>query len=318
MPKLSFVVPIYNVEQQLTRCLDSILTQTYRDFEIIAVDDGSTDKSGEILDRYAEKHSEIRPFHKENGGLSDARNYGLDRAEGEYVSFVDSDDFLSPDYAEKMVGTMEKENLDLVLCDYIYYYDSGKEISAPATRHFAQDPAKDALLAAPMAWLRLYRRSLLNDIRFVKGIYYEDLEMTPKMILKTDRIGFVPEGLYYYYQREGSIMRQAKFNSKFLDIFSVTRSLYTRFQEEGKLEAYRDEIEFLFLEHLYRSAALRFALLPEGKELFRRLRSEVEGLFPHWKKNPYLAKVSLFFRLTVYCTGMGWRSAVALLARMKG
>ncbi len=319
MPTLSFVVPVYNVSPFLGRCLDSIINQTYTSFEIVAVDDGSTDNSADILAQYEEKYPDfIRVFRKENGGLSDARNYGLERARGRYIAFVDSDDFIHPTFAEKTVQKMEEEGLDLLFFDFYYHYDQKDDVYVSSRKHFSNNMAKEALVSPPMAWMRLYKRELLSQAPFQKGIFYEDLEMTPGMILTCPCIGHLPEALYYYYQREGSIMSQAVFSPKLLDIFSVCDSIYQRFSQAGRLEEYRDEIEYLYLEHLFRSAALRFASLPERKELFQRLRNTVEEKFPHWRKNPLLPKTSLFFRLTVFCTGRGLIGAVGFLKKMKG
>ncbi len=319
MPTVSFIVPVYNVEKYLSRCLDSLVKQSGADFEILCVNDGATDTSPEILKEYEMRYpSLIRVLNKENGGLSDARNFGLERAKGEIIAFVDSDDYLREDYLSLCIPKMQKEGLDLLLTDFYYDYDSGKRIPVKARKGLSEDGKKEALLAAPMAWMRLYRRSLLEKVRFVKGIYYEDLEMTPEMILLAEKVGFLDESVYYYYQREGSIMRQDTFNKKFLDIFKVLDRVYQKFEEKGALEEYHKEIEYLFIEHLFRSATLRFALLEERKMLFPLLKKAVEDKFPHWRKNPYLKKSSLFFRTVVFFAGRNLSLAVRLLARLKG
>jgi hypothetical protein len=169
-----------------------------------------------------------------------------------------------------------------------------------------------------MAWMRLYRRHLLKDAPFLKGIYYEDLEMTPEVILTAEKVGFLDECVYYYYQREGSIMRQSAFQKKFLDIFKVLDRVYQKFEEKGALTEYRDEIEFLYIEHLFRSAALRFAALEERKMLFPMLKKAVKEKFPCWRKNPYLKKSSLFFRTTVFFAERNLSLAVKFLAWLKG
>jgi len=319
MPTLSFVVPVYNVENQLMRCLDSLLAQSFSDFEIVAVNDGSTDRSPEILEEYASRFPDcLRIFHKVNGGLSDARNYGLERARGEYVSFVDSDDFVRQDFAEKVVQKMQSEQADLLIFDFYYYYDSGKTVPVSAAKHFSSDPVREAILAPPMAYLRVYRRNLLGKDPFLKGIYYEDLQMAAPTVLKAERVCFLSEPFYFYYQREGSIMNQSVFSEKFMDIFRVTESVYQQVSDLGKLEEYHDEIEYLFLEHLYRSAALRFCSFPKRKELFQALRRTVEAHFPHWRNNPYLKQSGFLFRTIVFLTGSGHSLVVKLLKKLKG
>lgn len=318
MPTLSFIVPVYNVEQYLGQCLDSLLSQTFSDWEIIAVNDGSTDTCPTILGEYESRFPEkVRVFHKENGGLSDARNFGLARAKGEFVSFVDADDTLAPDFAARAVEKMQKEDLDLLLFDFYFSYP-GKNIYGSAGIDQGRDMKKEALIAPPMAWMRLYRRSLLENCPFEKGIYYEDLEMTPALILRTEKVGYLPCPLYYYRQREGSIMKEKAFSPKFLDIFKVLSSVYTKFDVAGKLAEFYPEIEYLFIEHLCRSAALRFARLDEKKELFATIRKTMEEKFPRWRKNPYLARKSLFFRLVVTLNDKNMLWALSLLAKWKG
>lgn len=319
MPAISVILPIYNVAPFLPECLDSLLKQSFQDLEIIAVDDGSTDESLSILREYEEKsQGKLKVFTKENGGLSDARNFGMEKAVGKYLAFVDSDDFVHPDFCRKMVEAAEEEDLDLVICDFYYYYSPDHILPSSAGKGFCADRKKEALLAAPMAWLRLCRREKFSHMRFEKGIYYEDLLFAAPQVLEAERIGFVKERLYYYRQREGSIMRTAAFHPKFLDIFTVLDKISHHFEKKGVFFLYEKELEFLYIEHLFRSAALRFAALPQRKELFGKLKAAVENKFPRWKENPYLPHTSLFFRLTVFFAARGRFRLVALLNRLKG
>ncbi len=318
MPTLSFIVPVYNTAPYLRRCLDSILSQTGADFEILAVDDGSTDESPEILKEYSASHPQLF-FHltKKNGGLSDARNFGLAKARGKYVAFVDSDDYLHPDFLSLTVKKMEEENLDLLLFDF--FFSTDKDSTPAKLLPPGRGGSKTAFLtAAPMAWARVYRRSLLPDAPFQKGIYYEDLEMTPRMLLASQNVGYLKSPLYYYYQRTGSIMQEKRFSERWLDIFSVTESVFRHFEEKGKAKDYQNELEYLFIEHLLRSAALRFSDTARGRSLFPQLLKSVQNKFPNWKQNPYLARTSLFFRLVVFCSAKGCGRIVSLLSKLKG
>ncbi|MBR7165335.1 MAG: glycosyltransferase [Clostridia bacterium] len=317
MPKLSLIVPIYNVAPWLCRCLDSILRQTLNDVEILAVNDGSTDESPRILEEYAEAHpGRIQIFHKENGGLSDARNFGLAHATGEYVAFVDSDDTLHPDFARLTVEKMEAEGLDLLLTDFYFTREDGS--STPASALLYKEGGQMPLItASPMAWLRVYKRSLLPAEPFCKGLYYEDLDMTPRALLSAKKAGYLPTPLYYYYQRAGSIMKEKAFSPKWLDIFTVLERLRGYFKEAGKENAHA-ELEFLHIEHLLRSAALRFAPFREGRKQIPSLIQTVEAHFPNWKKNPYFSKTSLYFRLVVFCKAHRLTPLLQILAKLKG
>lgn len=316
MATLSVIVPVYNTAPYLARALDSVLCQTGAEIEVIAVNDGSTDTSAEILAEYEKKDARVRVFTKENGGLADARNLGIEHARGEYLAFLDSDDAFSPDFVREMLGKAEREGLDMVLCDWDYVFPDGKRTRAYSTKPFDTTPSRRALLAAPMVCTRLFRRRLFDTLRFEKGIYYEDLQLTPRLFLQAERIGFVEQPLYDYYRREGSIMHKSAMSERQLDIFSVLSSLREAFEAQGKGEEYARELEFLHIEHLLRSAALRFAPYPEGKELIGRLADTVNGAYPNWKKNEYLKAVSPFFRLTVFCSSRRWRTALRLLASL--
>lgn len=180
--KISVIVPVYKVEPYLSRCLDSIINQTYRNLEIILVDDGSPDHCGEICDEYARQDSRIRVIHKSNGGLSDARNHGIDVATGDYIAFVDSDDYVTTDMYEKMLARLEFDNSDMVVCNY-YRFDEGSVppeygyINLP-DRVLSKDEAFDFYLQIGgdyvSAWNKLYKRGIFADLRYPTGKIYED------------------------------------------------------------------------------------------------------------------------------------------------
>ena len=288
MIKVSVIVPVYNVYDYLDKCLDSLVKQTLKEIEIIVVNDGSPDNSEEIIKRYAKEYPEkIKAYKKENGGLSDARNYGIKKATGEYIGFVDSDDYVSTDMYQKLYDKAISDKLDIVLCDTINLYEDGKEILVKSNLKYTDDVVKNYLLSPPMAWLRLYKRELFNDLEFKKGIYYEDLELTPRMVKYTKKIGFLEEGLYYYLQRVGSIMKQKEFNNKLLDIFSV---LEVNKKNLGK--EYPDEIQFMYITHLLRTATLRFLEYKGTEEYLKKINDIILENYPDWKDNIYLKKAS--------------------------
>ena len=314
--KISVVVPVYNVAPFLPRCLDSLLGQTHRDLEILCVNDGSTDASPGILRDYEEKDARVRVLTKENGGLSDARNFGIDRARGEVLAFVDGDDAVSPDFCEKICGAAE-DGAELVLFDFSYVSENGVRERATLCRFFS-DPVRGSVTASPMACCRAVKRETLGDARFPLGTWYEDLAFCPSWALLTRKIAYLREPLYDYYQRGGSIMNQGGFDPRMEQIFSALEALEARFEAAGRRGEFQKELEYLSVEHLLRSAALRLAPLPEGRELFARLGTEMKKKYPDWKKNPYRKKAGLPFRLlTRLSFGGHWR-LVRLLARLKG
>lgn len=220
-PLVSVIVPIYNVADLLGGCLDSILNQTYQNFEIICVDDGATDNSGQIADSYAQKDKRITVIHQQNKGLSGARNSGLVVAKGEYVTFCDSDDYYHPLFLEKMMSFILQENADVVTCSLIHTKEknTGKydDLSSfvPTVR-ICDNPIMDFLNTSCIptgVHIKLYRREALGDLQFVDGIYFEDIPFTTLLMMQVKKVVSTNYPLYYYYTNPNSIMRTS-FNVK--------------------------------------------------------------------------------------------------------
>ena len=296
MIKISVIVPVYNVEKYLPKCLDSLVNQTINDIEIIIVNDGTQDDSQKIIDEYYKKYPQkIKKFYKENGGLSSARNYGINYAQGEYIAFVDSDDTIKLDMFEKMYTKAKKDDLDIVVCDTVNVFEDKSEQYCKSNLVCADNIVKSYLLSPPMACIRIYKKYIFDNVRFKENILYEDLELIPSMVNITKKVGFVPEGLYYYYQRTGSIMNQTEFNIKLLDIFKVLENNYNKLYEE-----YPDEIEYMYITHLLRSASLRFVGYDDSKEYLKKINSLIKDLFPHWNKNKYFKQSSIKLKIICY------------------
>ena len=292
--KVSVIVPVYNVEKYIKKCLNSLVNQTLDEVEIVVVNDGSPDNSQKIIDEYTKKYKNIKSYVKENGGLSDARNYGIKKATGKYISFVDSDDYIRKDMLEKMYNYAIQKNFDIVVCDSINVYSDGTEILIKSNNNYSDDDVKNYIISPPMACTRLFKKSIFDKIEFKKNIYYEDLEMTPKVINLTKKIGFVSDGLYYYVQRDGSIMKQKVFNDKLLNIFDVLKSNKDLLEKE-----FPQEIEYMYITHLLRTASLRFLDYDNGKEYVYKIHNIMKEYFPKWKNNEYYKKSS--FKLRTIC-----------------
>ncbi|MBO5342418.1 MAG: glycosyltransferase [Lachnospiraceae bacterium] len=216
MDLISVIIPVYNVETYLQRCLESVVNQTYCNLEIILVDDGSTDSSGAICDSYAYKDKRICVIHKENGGLSDARNHGLSKAQGAYIFFVDADDYIAPETLEILYERMRKDNSDMAVCSYRYVDENGEFVIDKN----GENPICDEVLTGAEAihklehhkkwyftvvWNKLYRRYLFEHIQFLQGKYHEDEYIAHHIYNHCNRISFIHDELYYYVQRTGSI-----------------------------------------------------------------------------------------------------------------
>ena len=301
MIKVSVVVPVYNVENYLERCLKSIVNQTLKDIEVIVVNDGSTDNSQNIIDKYVKKYpNKVFGYKKKNGGLSDARNFGIKKCHGDYISFVDSDDYIDKNMLKEMYAKASN-GYDIVVCDMVKIWDDGTTQVLKNLSGLLYD-YRYFTLSFTMSCNKLYKRELFDDkFKFRVGIFYEDLEFIPSLVLKTNKIAYIPKGFYFYYQREKSIMNQAKFSIKLLDIFEVLNSLEKRFKDALKYDDYKTELEYLNIEHLLYSAGLRFIEFKDAKKYIYKAVDIIKKKFPDWKKNKYYKEKSLKFKFVCRC-----------------
>lgn len=201
-PLISVIVPVYKVEAYLRQSIDSIINQTYQNLEIILVDDGSPDACGNICDEYATKDKRIKVFHKQNGGLSDARNYGVDRASGEYLSFVDSDDWIEPDMFEVLINVADDNMADLVNSGIFQNYSDKTVVLPEIEAKFVDsiDSVKALIKGniGAVAWGKIYRKTCVSDIRFPRGHVFEDYVTVYKFFLQADKVVSIAKPLYHY------------------------------------------------------------------------------------------------------------------------
>lgn len=314
--KVSVIVPVYNVEKYIKRCLESLVHQTLKEIEIIVVNDGSEDQSQKIVDEYADKYSNIVSVCKINGGLSDARNYGMKYAKGEYVAFVDSDDYVEIKMFENMYQKAVQENLDIIVCDTVIEYEDHSYVLR-SDMHFSEDSVRAYVYASPMACTRMVKRTVMECFSFEKGILYEDLNVTPTYITETRKVGFLEEPLYHYVQRNNSIMNQQRFNERLLDIFKVTDHVKSIFEEKGLFEEFHDEIEYLFLIHLLRSATLRFIQYNDTEIYLKQINETIKKQFPEWKRNKYFRQSNIKFKLVCYLAASERYRVLKILNKIK-
>lgn len=268
---ISVIVPIYKVEKYLDKCVESIVGQTYRDIEIILVDDSSPDKCPEMCDKWAKMDERIKVIHKENGGLSDARNAGLRIAKGEYISFVDSDDWISPHFLEMMYQVMQKEYADIVECGVLYIDEQGEIIrvrkNGTSQNSFNKIEALRQLVLEEgvyqTVWNKLYKREVIGDIEFDVGKYNEDDFWTYQIFDRAKRVTVIEEPLYCYLQRGTSIMGLG-YSLKRMD------GLEARFRRMEFLQKYDELALFVKARMMYDclyhfQASIRYLEQPEQK-----------------------------------------------------
>lgn len=290
-PKLSVIVPVYNTEKYLSKCLDSILNQTYKKLEVIVVNDGSKDHSQSIIDQYKQIDARIVSILKENGGLSDARNAGIDHATGDYLAFIDSDDYIDRTMFEKMVDLSVQHQSEIVFCDLVKVDEYGTEF-----RDLPQSPQlpekiileNDLTIFGEMSCFacnKIFRRSLFNKHRFRKGIHFEDIELIPKLVLDATVISKINQPFYKYFERQDSITKTH--TAKGLDMFVAVNEV-TNYFYKSKYNTFATELKrFQIIQGYY--SYLAYLAYVKDKTLKSRM---IEALSDFLKEN-HLTKEEL-------------------------
>lgn len=293
MPFVSLIVPVYNADKHINKCLVSFFNQSYKDFEVIFVNDGSNDNSKTILETYLGCGLEMKIIDKENGGQGSARNLGLQYARGEFVCFVDIDDYISDEMLSKLINCQKETNADIVWCDaYLEKEDIiiGKlDENTIVTDHVI----KQYMMNNAGPCRKLIRKELLikNNLYFPHIRFYEDIAVVPAYGLYAKKIVYINEPLYYYIQHEGSTMHQKNYDIRLECIFESLEILRKQFINSGKYDVYKDELEYLYITHLLHAASLRFFSFKEdGKNSLIRISEVMKMDFPNWRKNKYYVK----------------------------
>lgn len=294
--KLSIVAAVYNLEQYLPRCLDALVNQTLQEIEILCVDDGSTDSAPQIIDEYAKKYPEkIKAFHKTNGGEFTTRNYGLERAQGEYVTFVDTDDWVEPNWAEKLYQVAKENDADLAVCgferidletnqvvgkDMIGYGNCVKEMSG-----------KDdfMLFINPAPWNKIYKREKIKDLRFLDFRGFNDMIFLASSYTKINKVAYIPEVLYHYYLRYDSQIHTVNQQDveNFKKYLLELKALYIKNNQYEEMKYILDLLAFLHLgiSVMYRAS---YDKQIEMKKMMEQTIQYLDENFFSWRKNPFL------------------------------
>ena len=291
MKSVSVIVPFYNVEGYIGRCLDSLVKQTLDDIEIILVNDGSKDRSKIVVDKYLKEYPEkIVYLEKENGGLSDARNYAIPYAKGEYIAFLDSDDYVEYTMYKDMYELAKKENSDMVECDF--YWEYPYKNKTKEDKGLIYNGKKEMIeKVRVVAWNKLIKKEVLEKAKvlFPKGLRYEDIEFTYKLVPYLDKVSFLKKPCVHYIQREGSISNNQNERNK--EIFVVLGHVIDFYKENDLYEEYKDELEYIYIRYAFCSSLLRIVKIKDQniqQELLDLTWKKVNTTFPKWKKNPIL------------------------------
>ena len=270
MPKVSVIVPFYNVEGYIEKCLDTLVNQTLEDIEIILVNDGSKDNSILIAKKFLENYpKKIVYLEKENGGLSDARNFGIPYAKGEYIAFLDSDDYVEKNMYEEMYNLAKKENSDMVQCNFYWeYIDKNKKKIGDMQKYSNK---KELITRGRVeAWNKLIKREILEneEIRFPKGLRYEDVEFTYKLAPYLEKVSFIDKPFIHYIQRQNSISNSQ--NERTAEIFDILDNVIKYYKEKNIYEEYKNELEYIYVKTVFCRSLLRMTKI-EDVEIRRKI-----------------------------------------------
>ncbi|SHI64564.1 Glycosyltransferase involved in cell wall bisynthesis [Cruoricaptor ignavus] len=279
MKKVSVIVPVYNTERYLRKCLESLVNQTIDSIEIIVVNDGSKDDSQEIIDEFAGRFPEkILAFKKENGGLSDARNFGLEKASGEFIGFVDSDDLVEEEMFAEMYGLAKKHQAEMVICNLQKVNEAGK-----VTQKLTQIPnmpekielGKNFSVFSDLSYFacnKLFRRELFEERRFKKGVHFEDIQLVPQLLLECKVLAQTQNYHYQYFERLGSITKTH--NARGLDILRAVEDVEEAFRRSGFRGRQAELKNFQILEGVY--TYLAYLAFVKDEVLYRKMSARLK------------------------------------------
>ena len=305
--KVSVIVPVYNTEKYLEKCLESIVNQTYKDIEIIIINDGSTDNSSKIINKYVDKYSNIVYKEITNHGQGYARNLGIKLSSGDYIMFLDSDDYVDVDIISKMINKIG--TCDVVVCD-IYKVIGNELVNFKNYYNFFKDNI-NLMLSHPGPVAKLYKKEVIKNVSFLENIYYEDLSFTPVISLNVNKVCYINEYLYYYVIHANSTMLKKEFNEKINSIFIVMDYL------KDKLKSYPEELEYLHIEHLLYSATLRYLDYDDTQKYLKKI-NDIMIKYPNWKKNKYYKMKSYKFKLVCHLAYKKQYKILKLLKKVSG
>lgn len=316
MTKVSAIVPVYNLEKKgLDKCLDSLVNQTFKDIEIIVVNDGSTDNSQKIIDNYKQKYQNIISFTIENSGQAVARNFGLSKAKGEYISFIDGDDYIEV-YTYEKLNEYIKMNKDIILFDCKLIYSNRFEyIKTYNPMDKLNVTAKEYLLSHVVSPCnKILKKSYLEQInfKFPEHIIFEDYASMPTLVINNPKIAYIDKAFYNYIQSENSTMRNKIYETKYEDLFKATDYLYSRLKNTSFLE----ELEYIICYHNLFLGAYNFYKF-QKYDMIDKESNSIKEKFPNWTKNKYIKKLPLKTKILMHLFYKGKYNLIIKMRNLK-
>ena len=291
-PIISVIIPCYNVEKYLNKCLDSVLNNTFKDIEVIAIDDGSKDSTYEILKEYEKKDSRMIISTKKNTGQANTRNIAINKANGDYILFLDSDDYIDIDMLDKLYNKASK-GFDIVVCDAKGIDENGNILNTIVFNEYTNDNIKNYIVNSSGPCWKLIKSSIVKDnkLTFYENHIYEDVAVVPAWGVYANSIGYVSGTYYYYLIRNNSTMNQVSYNKKLEDIFDSLDNLSKLFDNK-----YSEELEYIYIDHLLHAASLRFFKFNK-LDMIDKIVKIMNDRFPNWNKNSYFKKQGIKYKI---------------------
>lgn len=289
---VSVIVPVYNVQDYIEKCLDSLANQTLEQLEVIVVDDGSTDKTSSVVDEYQKKYpTKFKVIHKKNEGVSIARNIGLEKATGEYIGFLDSDDWVNLDMYEKLYKKACENDNDIVACDTLAIYPDKKVLIESNINETSK--IEDLMINAyAVIWNKIYKKELIDGIKFKEKMNFcEDVQFLYMVYPKIKKIGVIHEALHNYLQRVGSLTYT--YNEKLYQLIDSLDDIVNYYKEQGFYQKYYAELEYSYVRYLFATFIKRLAKTKNKVEFDKGVNvvlKKVNDNFPNYMKNKYIKK----------------------------
>lgn len=309
--KVSVIVPVYNVEKFIDKCLNSLVNQTLKEIEIIVVNDGSPDNSQKIIDEYVKKYPDkIKSFIKENGGQGSARNMGIEKAVGEYISFVDSDDWLDLDTLEKMYFLAKKDKSDIVICDMVDHY-SYYTIYHNCTKY------NSVFEVTPSACNKIFRKELIKDFRFLSKLWYEDFDFTTKILFNTNKISNISEGFYHCNCGHESTMNNNN-SKKNLDMIIVIEDIIDYLKKNDKYD--KNIVSYLIFNHILITTINRVAVQKstDKKDVIRQLIKYSKDNISDYRKQAFYKNISTNRKIIAWLNYHNMYNLSKIILNIKG
>ncbi len=298
MNKVSIIVPVYGVENYIVKCIDSIVRQTYKNLEIIIINDGTKDNSIKLIeDNFNDKR--IKIFNQKNSGQAVARNFGITKATGKYIMFIDSDDFVDTNMIKDMVDTMEEEKTDLVICDYYKLSEDNTKEHISIIPHYNKVNQKCSVTSMPGPVCKLFKKEIFTkyNIKFLENKCFEDNAIMPFACAVSTNFSYIKKPYYYYLQRVGSSLNKKSYDKKWEDIFDSLDNLYTKFNEYNLLDKFNQELEYIYIEYLLHAANLKFIDYKEGIKNIKKISKIMKKKYPKWRHNIYYKQESIKYKV---------------------